>query len=531
MEIPQILQRLASNSPQEALPLFQFRVSEVDELIIYKFGLWVRYFFPKYIKGDDAPFHHDIDCYNLAVYKGHIKSFTDIAFRNAAKSTRTKLFAGFCIANDLGHFRRYLKVLSKDGGNSKQATTDIYNMFMEPRVHEFYPDVFKKTAFKREETMGSFTTATGVKVLADTVGTDQRGQIQEEARPDWIWFDDFETRKSLRSAVETKAIWDNMDEAVQGLAKGGGAIYTCNYISERGNVHKLVQKADAHNVVLITPIMDKSGNPTWPIYTKGDIEVLKKNAEDFEGDYMCEPSASLDVFFTREDVDRQVAKKPIKDIAGFKVFHAYDPAHRYGGGMDVGGGVGLDHSTSVFIDFSTIPNKVVGTFKSNTIKPDAFGHEIEHEALVFGRPTVAPENNRFDMCIGVLKQIYDRIYFTVKKDETKTNLKARPSEKTYGWNTNSMTKPKMLYELRTAVKDGLLELSDPDLIAEARSYTRDDLMDTEADPRLSTRHFDLLIACAIAWQMRNHAEIWKRKLTDLSVAEGKQDPKYGDIGI
>ena len=45
--------------------------------------------------------------------------------------------------------------------------------------------------------MDSFTTATGVKVKAGTVGMEQRGQIQEEARPDYIYFDDFETRKTL----------------------------------------------------------------------------------------------------------------------------------------------------------------------------------------------------------------------------------------------------------------------------------------------------------------------------------------------
>jgi hypothetical protein len=38
-------------------------------------------------------------------------------------------------------------------------------------------------------------------------------------------------------------------------------------------------------------------------------------------------------------------------------------------------------------------------------------------------------------------------------------------EKTYGWHTNAATKPTMLMDLRKAVEDGHLELSDPDLIA------------------------------------------------------------------
>jgi hypothetical protein len=62
----------------------------------------------------------------------------------------------------------------------------------------------------------------------------------------------------------------------------------------------------------------------------------------------------------------------------------------------------------------------------------------------------------------------------------------------------------MLMGLRKPMEDGLLELSDPDLIAELRAYIRDDLMDRDEDVRLTTRHFDLLIACAIAWQMRSY---------------------------
>ena len=58
-----------------------------------------------------------------------------------------------------------------------------------------------------------------------------------------------------------------------------------------------------------------------------------------------------------------------------------------------------------------------------------------------------------------------------------------------------------------AVVDGHLELSDKDLIAEARAYTRDDLMDRDDDVRLTTRHFDLLIAGAIAYWMKDFATV------------------------
>ena len=63
-----------------------------------------------------------------------------------------------------------------------------------------------------------------------------------------------------------------------------------------------------------------------------------------------------------------------------------------------------------------------------------------------------------------------------------------------------------------------LELSDPDLIAEARAYSRDDFMDRDEDPRLATRHFDLLIGCAIAWQMKDFAEV--------AEADSYEQPEY-----
>ena len=494
---------LNSDSIGEKRALFAFDSSNSEQEVLFKFNIWSRYFFPQYFKFKDAPFHKEMDLNNLRVYRGTIKAFVNIAYRGSAKTTRTKLFQAYTIANDTEHFRKYKKILTKDIANAKQTVTDIYNILINPLVRSYYPEIFEKTVEKREETMASFTTSTGVKMRAGTVGTDQRGQLQEDSRPDEVWADDFETRKTLRSAVETQAIADNMEEARTGLSKNGGMIYTCNYLSERGNVHKLVQPSEG-KTVLIIPII-KDGKPTWDAYTVGEIKTIEDNAEDFAGEYLCEPSAGADVFFDRTCLDRQRVKEPIRTVAGFKIFYNYDPSHRYGSGHDVAGGVGLDHSTSTIIDFHTIPNRVVATYKDNLIKPDVFGYEIIKECGVYGNPVCAIENNKFDMTIGVLKhQGYENIYFTEQK-ETRAGIP--PRTRTWGWNTNTMTKPKMLFDLKKAVEDGHLELTDPDLIAELRSYTRDDLMDRDEDVRLTTRHFDLLISCAIAYQMRNWAVV------------------------
>lgn len=498
----------------EIRALFSFDNTDTEQEVLFKFNLWGRYFFPKFYKFKDADFHKDIDSNNYRVYKGDIKFFINIVFRGGSKTTRTKLFIAYCIANDTDKTRKFFKVLTKDIANAKQIVTDIFNLLI--TIQGYYPEIFQKTDFKKEERMDSFTTHTGVKMRAGTVGTDQRGQIQEDARPDFIFYDDFETRKTLRSAVETKAIWDNMEEAKNGLSKNGGSVYACNYLSERGNVHKLVEKKDNENTeVLVVPIKF-NGKSMWDYFTMNDIDALEKDADDFAGEYMCEPSAGHDIFFDRHSLERQITKEPLRVVADFKIFYEYNPSHRYGMGADIGGGVGLDHSTTCIWDFSTIPNRVVATFKSNTIKPDIFGDEIKREAEIFGEPIVAPENNKFDMTIGRLKQIYKNIYFT---EDKVVRAGMPPRTKTFGWNTNRMTKPKMLFELKKAIEDGQAELTDSSLIAELKSYTRDDLMDNDEDPRLTTRHFDLLIACAIGYQMRNWAE-------SVKLEKAYQQPAY-----
>jgi hypothetical protein len=505
----QIKELLSKGTPKEKLSLFYFDIGMENDKILLKFNLWARYHFPQYFGSEDASFHHEMNLYNLQAYKGQLDSFVNIAFRGAGKDVKTQLFITYCILNDTGSFRKYFKVLSDDGTNSVQSVTDIYNMLVNPKVTELYPSTFEKTVFKREERKDAFTTSKGVKVLADIVGSSQRGAKQEEARPDFIWANDFETRKTLRSAVITRAIWDNLEEARTGLEKGGSMVYTCNYVSEVGNVHRLVtEKQSTRKKVFIVPIEKEDGTPVWSRYTKDNIAEMRKTDEDFEGERLCKPSASKDMYFDRTMLDKQIPKQPLRDIAGFKMFKEYNRLHRYAGGHDVAGGVGLDSSTSVFIDFDTIPAQVVGTFASNTIMPEAFGDEVYSQGNRFGGCILGIENNKFDQAILKAKQLGAKLYMTATGKATTTNY-ALPN--IYGWSTNSLTKSKMLSDLREAVESNLIEFNDQDIINELKSYTRNDLIDNAPDVRLTTRHFDLLTAVAISWQMRHHARPKKEK--------------------
>ena len=274
---------LANGSPAEIKGIFLFNNNTPVELIVKKFNIFSRYFFVRYFKYEDAPFHQEMDLFNARIYKGEINSFLNVCFRGASKTTRTKLFIAFCIANDTDHNKRYIKILSKDTKNSTQFVTDIYNLLVSTRIGDLYKEIFKKSLLKREETMSSFTTNTGIKLSAGTVGASQRGNIQDESRPDLILVDDFEDRNTLRSAITTQTIFNNIEEARTGLSKDGSIIYLGNYLSERGNIHKLVEKIENQ---MIVPIKFE-GKPMWDYYSIEEINTIEKEADDFTGEYMC----------------------------------------------------------------------------------------------------------------------------------------------------------------------------------------------------------------------------------------------------
>lgn len=520
----QINQILKHGTDVEKRSLFAFDKKNTLDQVEFKMNLWMREFFPQYFSSRDAKFHSEIDRYNLMVYRGELDQFVDAAFKGAAKTARTKLMFAYVILNDTEHFRRFIRILAEDGANSTQIVTDIFNMLVSPKVQAFYPETFAKTDAKREETMSSFTTSTKVKIIAKTVYGSQRGALQEDARPDMLWFEDFENRKTLWSVKKTFSIAENMEEARTGLAKGGGCIYTCNYISEMGNVHNLITKPASSKKVLITPIME-NGKMSWDRYSLYDVERMKVDDEDFEGERMCKPSASKDLMFDRELLEAMVPVEPIRDVAGFKMFFKYDPSHRYGSGHDVAGGVRLDSSTSVFYDFDTIPARVVGTFASNELSPEPFADEIRNEGDHFGSPIAGIEsNNHGHTTIARARRLEMKLYMQ-KQDETRIqqNLPIK-----YGWETNALTKPKMISAFVKAVNDGLIQLSDIRLIQECKSYTRNDLIETVNDPRMTTRHFDLLTGAAIGWQMKDFAQVQEKK------EEYREEPEkmmYPSIGI
>ena len=269
---------------EQKLALFSFTPDDPVHTTHAKFDWWCRVMYPRYYTSSSPDFHHKIIDNMIYSYTGKI-NYVNLGFRGCAKTTLTKLFIAYAILNDVTMSRKYIKVLTRNQGNAKQIVTDVYNLMVE--VSELYGDYFlKDTQKKREETMGSFTTTDGRKLLSGTIGMTQRGHLQDAARPDWILFDDVEDRESISSLTQTESTIFRIDEALAGLSADGTYLCNGNYISEEGVIQWFINKKGT--VVDKIPIMDEDGKPTWEKrYDKDKIEELRADAEDFYGEYLC----------------------------------------------------------------------------------------------------------------------------------------------------------------------------------------------------------------------------------------------------
>jgi hypothetical protein len=491
------------------------------------------YYFTEYFTYKSAGFHWDFydDCQKLV--NGTLKEAAWIAFRESAKTSIAKIFVIWCI---LYRKKKYINYDSYDKSNSEAALFDIavslqtnkkilsdFGALYYPSKQKSASGDIKEAKIKR---ISNFITENKVKVEAFSTQEPIRGRIYQNQRPDLVIFDDIESNRTKDSYPLIIKIREHIDECRSGIPEEGSILYLGNYITEDGVIAYVMDnlKGRDNAVVRNVPVIIE-GKPTWEEkYAITDEEALLRNKDKetgkrvisletkkrdltpsvFETEMMNNPAKAGDNVFDRAvmDVKKKNCSEPKNINAGFKTWFDYVPTHRYGIGADTAEGIGRDSCASVVIDFSTNPNRVVATYESSVIPPDLFGYELIRQGGMYGKCILAPEiNNTGYATVAILGENYDedKIFHHTTKDKI-TNQEI----KKLGWHTNSSTKPSAIYELKSAVEDGMLEIYDQDLLEEMSHYQIRDLKTSVKKPGM-TRHFDKLIACAIAWQLRDDA--------------------------
>lgn len=492
------------------------------------------YYFPEYFTHQIPSFHYDFYQDGMDLANCLIDEVAWFAFRESAKTSLAKILLCYMICHKK---KRYINVDSYDKGNAEAILFDT-TVSLQTNLnlianygHLFYKrqakDALSEAKLKR---INNFITENDIKVEAFSTQESTRGRLYKNMRPDFFLLDDFENNRTKDSYPLIHKIKDHINEMRAGLPIGAGVLYLGNYITEDGVVSFIMEalKRSPKGRIRLINIADDQGNPTWPDkHTKTQTEASEANAhiddprarkksleeikmslgpQVYAAEMMNNPAHGGDKVFDRDRIEEllKIIKPPLRTVAGFKIWYEFNPSHRYALAADTAKGIGRDANASATIDFSTIPNRLVATYKNNLMAPDIFAYELKRQAEIFGLPLIAPEiNNTGYATMTQLKRIYNtnKIFVPLQDEKVK-----QPLSPDYGWDTNAATKPEMMFQLKRAVEDGLLLIFDQDVLNEMKYYGQKDLTTYKLIEGM-TRHYDLLTAVAICWMMRTHAKM------------------------
>lgn len=488
------------------------------------------YYFTQYYSYDPAPFHNlmwedmtKLD--NLEV--------TEVMWKMFRESAKTSIHQIKLIHGIVYNKFKWHNWSSYDKANAENALFDIaIELQTNERLRADYGDLYngglQKTKEKSRNRLDDFITneirdAEGNIIIekkrftAYSTQQSWRGRKWRNQRPDSATFDDFETEKTKQSAAITQAVIANIDAAKAGMAPNARRTYLCNAISDVGSVAHLENnlKNNPRAIVRDIGVLDKDGNITWPSkYVHTDIEAFESHSDpnkrkvsletkrreidNYEAEMLNNPISMEDLFFNRIKVDAalQHTRKPTEISAGLHIFEEFKPLSRYAIGADVSEGTGKDHSTSVIIDFQH--GEVVCSFMDNKMPPDRFADELVRQSNMYGKCLIAPERNS----VGVATVIRLEDLSAPQFIDQKHGQIGDPTTKKYGWRTTKESKANMLFQLKKAFESGALKIYDERILTEMKTYARADFLETTS---LVTNHYDLIMALAIAWQMRDHA--------------------------
>lgn len=129
------------------------------------------------------------------------------------------------------------------------------------------------------------------------------------------------------------------------------------------------------------------------------------------------------------------------------------PGHPYAIGADVAGGTGKDFSSAHILDLET--EEIVATFRGK-LDPDEFAYQLRWMGLTYNVALIAPEKNGEGRAtlLTLMKQVhYPRIFFHQNQEDWSGGV-----EQTFGWRTTSRTRPMMLAQLASALRDNTPKL-------------------------------------------------------------------------
>ena len=110
--------------------------------------------------------------------------------------------------------------------------------------------------------------------------------------------------------------------------------------------------------------------------------IANTSERQFTQEFECEFLGSVDTLISAAKLRSMAYEEPINQSGGLKIYEDCQENHEYLMTVDVSRGTNNDYSAFILYDITTVPYKVVGTYKNNEIKPMLFPNIINQVSLL-----------------------------------------------------------------------------------------------------------------------------------------------------
>jgi hypothetical protein len=216
--------------------------------------------------------------------------------------------------------------------------------------------------------------------------------------------------------------------------------------------------------------------------------------------------------------------KDLKKFTGYQIWEQPKSTHVYAIGADVAEGVGGDASCAQVVNCNTGVH--VAKFWSNLIDVDNYAAELCKLGWFYNKAPICVESNNHGLAVISLlgahvgglayPNLYRRfVYHEYLQERTKE----------VGFKTTPQTKPRLIENLKSALRDGSLSTYDPQTILELNSFQQD--LKTGKLGAQGAAHDDCVMSLALAWEQARLLNDQKQQSQSQSRPQMKFDQMTG----
>ena len=209
---------------------------------------------------------------------------------------------------------------------------------------------------------------------------------------------------------------------------------------------------------------------------KWKAETISNTSEEqFRQEFECEFIGSMNTLINAGKLRSLPFDYPLKKLGNFVCYEEAKKDHIYVMVVDTARGVGLDYSAFIVFDVTTLPYKVVGTFKDKHISPMMYPTTLHNIGQHYNEAYMLVETNDIgQQVVDILHNdlIYENLMVTVHKGRAGQQISSGfgGGSRTIGVKTTKQVKRIGCSNLKYLVENDKLMIRDFDLLAELSSF-------------------------------------------------------------